>query len=74
MAKLSPNITMGGGGLAKMSLDKILLVISVVKINKSLFSDTQEEMFPTATQGAGPGGSKKCRKSVMYYLNGPLLL
>ncbi len=34
VAKISPNITMGEGGLAKMSHDKFLLVL--VKVNKSL--------------------------------------
>ncbi len=36
VAKVSPNIPMGVGGLAKMSRDKFLLLISLVKVNKSL--------------------------------------
>jgi hypothetical protein len=60
---VSPNITMGEGGLAKMSHDKFSLVISLVKVNKSLCHITQgwgegeEEMSPSVTQGEeGPRG------------------
>jgi len=49
---VSPNITMGGGGgLAKMSRDKFSLVISLVKVNKSLCHVTQ-----------GGRGKKKCHQ------------
>jgi hypothetical protein len=58
LAKVSPNITMGGGGLAKMSCDKFSLVISLVKVKKSLCHVSQwegwgvegeEEMSPSVT-------------------------
>jgi hypothetical protein len=69
---------MGGGGLAKMLRDKFSLVISLVKVNKSLCHVTQggggegeEEMSTSVKKG---GGSKKFRKSFAYYLNGPLVV
>jgi hypothetical protein len=49
---VSPNITRGEGGLAKMSRDKFLLLISLVKVNISLCH---------VTQGGGRG-KKKCHQ------------
>ena len=63
---MPPNITMGEGGLAKMSRDKFSLVISLVKVNKSLCHVTQggsegeEEMSPSVTQREG--GLKSAEK------------
>jgi hypothetical protein len=73
---VSPNITMGEGGLAKMSRDKISSVISLVKVNKSLCHITQGgggrgKKKCHQVSHKGRGGSKKCGKSVTYYLNGP---
>ena len=43
----------GGGGLAKMSRDKFSLVISLVKVDKSLCQ---------VTQGGGGGGRRNVTK------------
>jgi hypothetical protein len=63
-------------GLAKMSRDKFSLVISLVKVNKSLCHVTQGgggvRRNVTKCLTGGEGGSKKCGKSVTYYLNGPI--
>ncbi len=48
----------GEGGVSKNVTGQFLLVISLVEVDK--------------TCHMGGGGSKKCRKSVTYYLNGPL--
>ncbi len=56
---MSPNITMGGEGLAKKSRDKFVLVVSLVKVNKKPLSchargrDREEEMSPNVTHGRG---------------------
>jgi hypothetical protein len=47
-----------GGGVSKNVTWQFLLVISLVKVDK--------------TCNMGGGGSQKCGKSVTYYLNGPL--
>ncbi len=47
----------GGEGVSKNVTGQFLLVISLVKVDK--------------TCHMGGGGSKKCGKSVTYYLNGP---
>jgi len=48
----------GGGGVSKNVTRQFLLVISLVKVDKQCHM--------------GEGGSKKCGKNVMFYLNGPL--
>jgi hypothetical protein len=48
-----------GGGGSKNVTGQFLLVISLVKVDKKCHK-------------GGGGGSKKCGKSVTYYLNGPL--
>jgi hypothetical protein len=74
VAKVSPNITMGEGGLAKMSRDKFSLVISLVKVNKSLCHVTQGgggRGKKKCHQVSHRGRSKNCGKCVTYYFNGP---
>ncbi len=50
----------GGGGGCKNVTWQFLLVISLVKVDSKCHI-------------GGGGGSKKCGKSVTYYLNGPLI-
>jgi hypothetical protein len=51
--------TLGGRGGSKKVTRQFLMVISLVKVDKKCHM-------------GGGGGSKKCGKSVTYYLNGPL--
>jgi hypothetical protein len=56
---------MGGGGLAKMSHDNFLLVISLVKVDKNLCHVTQgggpgEAKCQQMSHRGRGGGSKKC--------------
>jgi hypothetical protein len=64
---------------------RFVLVILLLNVNKSCFVLKEKmscytggggegfgEMSPNVTRGEGGGGSKKCEKSVTYYLNGPL--
>ncbi len=53
--------TLGGRGASKNVTGQFLLVISLVKVDKICHM-------------GGGGWSKKCGKSVTYYLNGPLCL
>ena len=62
-------------------IHQFLLVILLVKVNKSYFVLNGKMSHHTGAGGGGGsekyhqmspgGGSKKCGKSVTYYLNGP---